>query len=165
MQEQNGALIKAFWTEEHDQFLRDNYRSMSARAIGEIIGKTKMSVIGRANRLKLNRTRKEVLAEQLANRRVGQASTYVKKKSHKERRDNANRAGIFRGPRQVPYSDKVVTVNITPLGGVGVKLWEATSQHCRWVVGEPKDLTFCGNHKAEGSSYCPGHHEMTKRRQ
>lgn len=45
------------------------------------------------------------------------------------------------------------------LRGETVRLGDAKSHHCRWVVGEPDgdNTQICGRQKARGCSYCDGH--------
>lgn len=43
------------WTLKEEQFIKDNYRVITARAIGEKLGVSKNSIISKAQRLKLNK--------------------------------------------------------------------------------------------------------------
>lgn len=173
MQGQSVVSIRNFWTAEQDEYVRENYRTKSAAEIGAFLGKTKNAVIGRAGRLKLSislrehHSRMRINADQEYSRKKQRA---VKKlaekkpaKTRKERGHDRSRAGFFRVLRKSDPVDLTSLDKIDPINGVGVKIWELESKHCRWVVGEPKDLTFCGHNKQEGSSYCKDHHPHTMR--
>lgn len=46
----------------------------------------------------------------------------------------------------------------------GVAFLDATSQHCRWPLGEPADFDnfrFCGAQVIEGHSYCRHHYNIS----
>ena len=47
------------WTNEEDQFLRDNYPTSSSAEVAEALGRSVASVVGRANKLMLKRVPKE----------------------------------------------------------------------------------------------------------
>lgn len=51
------------WTEEEEQFLRDNYRSMSNSKLAKALGRTKHSVDGRIKKLNLKRRAKRKPSE------------------------------------------------------------------------------------------------------
>lgn len=146
------------WTKEQDDFLREQYRAISAEAIAQRIGKTRNAVIGRANRIGLSKSYGEVFG------RGAPHSPYKKKPRKSQGGHNATGPELFyRKPRAVKVV-KMAEADISPLNGVGVKMWELESRHCRWVVGEPKDLTFCGHNKHNGSSYCENHSALSTQR-
>lgn len=159
MIEQSGVSIKPF-TKEEDIVIHQNYDKVSARKLAELLGRTKNSVIGRAHRLGLGRSRKEVniINSVLQIRRVKAADNPVgKRKSILPVRSPSITAGkknIF-----VPESQRIAT----PLNGVGVHIVGLKPNHCRWVIGEPSELTYCGGDKIEGSAYCGAHHFQSVR--
>jgi len=173
MHEQSGVLISKSWTTEQDEYVKANYREKSAAEIGEFLGKTKNAVIGRASRLKLSISLREhhhqmrINADQEYSRKkqraVRDGNRPKATKTRKERGHDRSRAGFFRMLRDADPVNLVDLDSITPINGVGVKIWDLASSHCRWVLGEPKDLTFCGHNKQEGSSYCKDHHPHTMR--
>lgn len=55
------SLVNPEWTDEQVAYLKENYGKLTARQIGKAIGKTKNSVIGRANRLNLNRSHRPAI--------------------------------------------------------------------------------------------------------
>ena len=161
MQGQSGISTRVFWSAEDDEYLRQHYHGVSARLIGEAIGKTRMAVIGRASRLKINKTRRE-MREYIALQHKVEKANQIRSKTRKDRADDGNRARFFQKPRKVSNCDEVVNGDSIKLNGVGVKLWDVAPQHCRWVIGEPSELTFCGHNKVHGSSYCAGHQAIVK---
>lgn len=152
----NGAnQYSTKWTPEQDEYVRQNYRVISTRRIGEKLGFSKSAVIGRAHRIGLGKPYDEVF---------NRGSKFgIKPKAAIGYRINVVKrpTGFARMRQEAPRMKKLpvldLGIDIQPLNGVGVKLWELNSKHCRWVIGEPKDLLFCGHDKHEGSSYCHTH--------
>ena len=151
MSEQSAALTN--WTQEQDDFLREQYRAISTRAIGERLGKTKNAIIGRANRLGITKPYREVFGYGDAPRQY--------RRARKSRGDGLGGKSLNRGAKE-KGPEKLTEAEIHPLNGVGVKIWEIEPKHCRWVVGEPSNLLFCGHNKEAGSSYCPDHTRLSK---
>lgn len=148
------------WTPEQDEYVRQNYRVISTRRIGEKLGFSKSAVIGRAHRIGLGKPYDEVFNrgtkyETKPKSAVGYRINVVKRPT-----------GFARMRQEAPRMKKLpipdLDIGIQPLNGVGVKLWELNSKHCRWVVGEPKDLLYCGHEIHKGSSYCPTHFIISK---
>lgn len=140
------------WSQEDDDYVRDNYREKSAAKIAEALGRTKNSIIGRARRLGLGKPYGEVF---------GPGAKDSRKSTEGEGVDNSREPNIL---NRKPAARRVVKVSapeIIPLNGVGVKIWDLEPRHCRWVIGEPKDLTFCGHDHSAGSAYCDGHKGLT----
>lgn len=152
------SAVSTNWTKEQDDFLKEQYRAISAAVIAERLGKTRNAVIGRANRLGLGRAYREVF---------GQTATHSPYR-HKSRKGqgghNATGGELFYRKPKATRVVKMEEADIKPLNGVGVKMWELEPAHCRWVIGEPKDLTFCGNNKHTGTSYCEGHFAISTQR-
>lgn len=151
MSEQSVALTS--WTKEQDDFLREQYRQISKKAIGERLGKTKNAIIGRANRLGLTKPYREVFGH-------GDAPKQYRR-PRKSRGDELGPKCVDLRPKE-KKPVKLTEAEIHPLNGVGVKIWEIEPKHCRWVVGEPSNLLFCGHNKEAGSSYCPDHTRLSK---
>jgi GcrA cell cycle regulator len=115
------------------QTLKQLWGTYSARWIAVHLGMTRNAVIGKAHRLGL------------------------------ERQKTANRPG----ERQRPHKRKpppIVVIVPAPLPPdppkpppSGVKLVDLERHHCRWPLGEPRDMLFCGQPKWELTSYCPFH--------
>ena len=138
------------WNAANDEFIRQNYRNMSARKIGEVLGFSKNSVISRAHRIGMGRPYAEVFPG--APPRVP--------KLRVERRCPLQKEKL----KATPIIKVTLPDNIQLLNGVGIKIWDLNSKMCRWVVGEPSDLTFCGMGTQKGSSYCCDHHNWTVRK-
>jgi hypothetical protein len=153
MSGQKAPLTK--WTQEQDDYVKEQYRSISASAIGLRLGKSKSAVIGRAYRLGLGRPYSEVFGE------LATHSPY-RHKPRKSASDDYKRgsAHFYRGVKVMPFIE--ASDAVAPLNGVGVKIWDLGDGHCRWVIGDPKDLTFCGHSNHKGSSYCPTHFATAK---
>lgn len=172
MQGQSTISIKKVWTAEDDDFLRQNYRTLSGSAIGKILNVSRMAVIGRANRIGLGRAveelHKEFRIKAAIRSRAEEEKRQLRKrrlidtgKTSKERGNNKVRSAFYRSLREGYSREEAVNINIKPLNGVGVKMWELESNHCRWVIGEPKEMTFCGHAKHKGSNYCPEHYSIS----
>lgn len=58
-------------------------------------------------------------------------------------------AGPFTEPTPLPLPF------VTDVARVG--LLDLEPHHCRWVVGEPAEMRFCGCQKVPGLPYCSGH--------
>lgn len=129
------SVVSTEWTPEQDDILRLHYRKTPAKKLAEMFGKTKSAVIGRANRIGLSLPYREVFG-------------FPVKPQPREPK----------GKQAMPTKK----VEVIPLHGVGVKIWALNPNHCRWVVGEPHDLLFCGHDKEAGSSYCPAHTRLSK---
>ena len=158
MLEQSQPLTK--WTPERDDYIRQNYRAIPTRKIGETLGVTKSAVIGRAYRIGLGKPYAEVF-------NLGRKFEIKPKATTSAGINVVKRATGFARmlKEQAPRVKKPPPISIqpiTPLNGVGVKVWGLVDTHCRWVIGEPKDLTFCGHDKHKGSSYCPTHYAISK---
>lgn len=56
---------------------------------------------------------------------------------------------------------RIVPVNLLHLGNdespFAVSIFALQNHHCRWVLGDPSDLLFCGDEKSPGCSYCARH--------
>jgi hypothetical protein len=158
MLEQSQPLTK--WTPERDDYIRQNYRTIPTRKIGADLGVSKSAVIGRANRIGLSKPYAEAFnlgrKFEIKPKATTSASINVVKRP----------TGFARMRQEAPRVKKLPIPELndpaTPLNGVGVKMWDLSSTHCRWVIGEPKDLTFCGHEKHKGSFYCPTHFAISK---
>lgn len=143
------------WTQEQDEYVKEQYRSISASAIGLRLGKSRSAVIGRAYRLGLGKPYSEVFGE------LATHSPYRYKPRKSASTDHKRGSEHFyRGVKAMPFIE--ASDAVAPLNGVGVKIWDLGPKHCRWVVGEPKDLTFCGHPNHKGSSYCTTHFTTSK---
>jgi GcrA cell cycle regulator len=45
-----------------------------------------------------------------------------------------------------------------------VRIENLDRRHCKWVLGEPSDLTYCGQRREDGSPYCGAHDAAARSR-
>lgn len=170
MTAQKGASTK--WTEEETNFLRNHYRVHHAYVIAEALGKTKNAIIGRANRIGLSLPYDEVFRNPYGKLMRGKQKM-PKIVPDEPTSDNdylsrnllsiAKQRSVHLQRRKSPIiQDAFLDDLIEPLNGVGVSLWDAKINHCRWVIGDPKAMMYCGHDIHKGSSYCPTHYAITK---
>lgn len=154
-----GGVSISPYTPEEDEIVLKNYRSLGARAVGALLNRSKNSVIGRAHRLGIGMSKKEM--DEL-NRIRSKASSRKKIKSVNhlaiKRKGGIaeQKIGIRLKPQPMPEE------TVTPLNGVGVKIWELESRHCRWVMGDSLEMTFCGHDRKAGASYCSDHFDVSR---
>lgn len=132
------------WTEESKQFLRDNYKTMSAAEIASKLGGvySRNAVIGKARRLGLSADTREIPAR----RGKPPELTTTKKKFHPRGRFNN------REKEDAPVAKAVRLLDI-PVTIMDLEAW-----HCREIVEETPVVKYCGKQKIDSSSYCPDHH-------
>jgi len=151
------------WTPEQDEFVRQNYRIISTREIGAKLGFSKNAVIGRAHRIGLGKPYAEVF-------NTGTKFGTKPKGTVRQRINVVKRATDFARDKydQIPRMKRqplpALNNSIPPLNGVGVSIWDLSQKSCRWMLGEPKELKFCGHEHRPGSSYCEDHHNWTVNR-
>lgn len=165
MSVQNGASTK--WTEEETDFLRKNYRTHSAQIVADTLGKTRNAIIGKANRIGLTLSYDEVFrnphGEIMMAQRVPKEPTSADDHLSRNLLAIAKQRSVHLQRRKSPITNEEVAKDVVePLNGVGISLWDAKSSHCRWVLGEPKAMMFCGHDIQKGTSYCPTHYAASK---
>lgn len=129
------------WTAEDENILRAEWPNFSASQLSELLGRryTRNAVIGKASRMKLDR---KAIAAAPKPRRVPSPRQYKPRLpvyNHRQYR-----------PRLPDYNP--VEHTPTPTHILDLNRW-----HCRAVIGKPIDLTFCGGHAPDGSSWCDAH--------
>ena len=132
------------WTSEENERLKSLWGKMSSREIGLLMGMTKGSIIGKADRLKL-RTLSTVTKVLRADR--GRDSSPNKQPSR------------WLHPRKVkPMQTFEPEMKL-------ITIIELTDTTCHWPVGDPSDLDsfrYCGCIKVPGPQpYCPHHMEKS----
>jgi GcrA cell cycle regulator len=132
------------WTPERVALLRElwNAHRLTASQIGSLLHITRNAVIGKARRLDLDR-------RNTAN--------------HKPRTPVADRRKRWRKRPHRP----LIKVSSMPAAisaarppvveGQPVLLIDLQSHHCRWPIGEPPEMLFCGQVNNGSSSYCEAH--------
>lgn len=129
------------WTIEREAILREMWPKHSAREIMTAMPEmSRNAIIGKARRLGL--ISKRLGAARLAPRRPQEPrSLSLRQKSF-----------IRLPPTPLP-------VEQAPPEG-GVHIMDLRPQHCRFVFGEPRLLTFCGCQVVEGTSWCAEHRKI-----
>lgn len=154
MDGQNAISIRPF-TREEDDILRESYRVKTVRELAKILNRSRNSIIGRASRLGVNRSKSEAALEREVKRRHDTASIKDHLVVKRSNSSHFRKSSVRLSPQELPEE------TVTPLNGVGVKIWDLEPGHCRWVMGETKELTFCGHQKKFGSHYCNQHHDKS----
>lgn len=131
------------WTPEEDAVIVENWAKLSATKLGQLLNRSKNSVIGRANRMGMKKGHAYPT-------RVPKA--VVRKARLKD--------AIWR--KIVIKPEKVYETNIDTLPFIGVKIWDLEKHHCRFMK-DPSTLEYCGHQTKERSSYCQHHHERIYR--
>jgi GcrA cell cycle regulator len=148
------------WPDDHVAVLKQMHANgCSCRVIGEAIGRSRNSIIGKVHRLGLNYPNGGTSEERAVQRRVKQrvgAAKRVAAKAVKAAARLAKRAAALRGevPARMP-APRVET--ITPLL---VEMLELGANQCRWPYGDRPSL-YCG--LPAKHSYCPTHEAASSR--
>lgn len=142
------------FTQEEDDFLIENREKYSLSKLAIMLGRSKNSIVGRCHRLGAILTdekRDEVYRENGKSRKkqiIG-----VNGEVFKPIKTTFKRHG-----RAAPMFMREPPVLI--LDGKGVIMGLLEPHHCKWVVGDPKNITCCGNDRQENSPYCAAHHQI-----
>ncbi len=136
------------WSAEHVDTLRQLWlEGHSARVIGDRLGRTRNSVIGRVHRLNLAK-------------RVTTVNAPRKKPTPK-----AYNPGAFRKSRAKPAEMRVVPVKpprpqeVPPPEARMISLMDLTPFTCKWPIGHPGEpgFAFCGAVPFPNRVYCEHH--------
>ena len=130
------------WADELAKWAAAMWRSgSSARVIGDAIGRTRNAVVGKMNRMGLQRSHKIPPAPYCGD---SPARRYAQKK-------------------RAPWVNVVdVKPEITP---TAVSIIELERHHCRWPAsGEGAAMLYCGGAAMNGFPYCPRHCRMAYQR-
>lgn len=169
MTEAKAASTK--WTDEETDFLRKNYRSYSCRVIAETLGKSRNAIIGKASRIGLTLPYDQVFGNPYGKVMAVDKMRKIVPDTPTSADDffSRNLLAIVREknehlkkPKAAFHKYEPTENPVEPLNGVGVSLWDAKSTHCRWVLGEPKAMMYCGHTVQKGSSYCFTHSNISK---
>lgn len=144
------------WNAGDIKFLIENRMNMSMTMIAGHLNKSKGAVAGKLRRLGI-KTSKDFHRMMLAVSRGAVGGNLVNKKKADDKW-TAIATVYKKGSKAVPQHMREPPVAI--LDGVGVKLWLLEPHHCKWVVGEPSNLTCCGQNRQKDSPYCQDHHKF-----
>ncbi len=136
-------MTGTLWTVEQDARLKELWPDQSAREIGALMGKTRNSVIGRANRLALPMKKAKPGRPRVAR---------VPRPPRPPR--------VMMTHRPTKRIEPAIIPEPMPVNG-GLHIMELEHRHCREVIGygAPDKLArYCGVDKKEGSSFCEYHH-------
>jgi GcrA cell cycle regulator len=142
----NAAMVRSGvgWTDEDEQTLRSLWGSaMSASQIGELMGRNRNSIIGKAHRLKL---------PAITGRGPGRPLTRVAKGPRKIRLRPVKQAAL---PKPKPVIARKVVLD-EPVS-LDLTLTQLEAFQCRWATNDGGPFLFCG-HPVEGHTpYCAHH--------
>lgn len=140
----------AAWTDEMDATLKELWQSgMRALLIGNVMGKTKNAVIGRAHRVGCPRRENKTRGKNF------QSDIIKAKKIIKALPSPPPVATV----RAVSVLTRVKTEPVVR-EGQPVHFFDLKAHHCRapmWDHYKTGDM-YCGKRKKNGSSYCEEHH-------
>jgi GcrA cell cycle regulator len=139
----------SYWSPIEDDKLRALHASMpvpKCKEMGEKIGRSKNSIIGRIRRLGLSKPR--------PSKREGV------KRARKDRVPKLHKPPMARAP--LPPPEPVTVDDLRIPQAQRLTLVELENHHCRWPVSEPgaADFFFCGAPTADlagGRPYCRAH--------
>lgn len=133
------------WSPEEDARLRELWPLNTSYQLAAILGRSRMAIVGRANRLGIKKGHPEwevaraAKARNLLNGR-SRAENFGVRLPSKEQKDAWTPS---------PFTDS--------LPFLGITLFDLEPHHCRYMK-DGKSLLFCGHDKRKGSSYCEAHH-------
>lgn len=148
------------WTEAEEQILREGWeRGLSGSRIGELVKKTRCSVLGKARRLNLPmRGASSGHGTNTARQRKPSAPR-VPKGPRAPMEATPMRKLTPRGKPVAPkhYPDPVPITDKPPIG-----IMELSRNTCRAIVGHGSDglAVYCGDDVFAGKSFCEGHCAM-----
>ena len=173
------------WTPERERLLVElhNSKKHSAKEIGERLGLTKNSIIGKLYRMGINHDEVQdpwsdpeieglkeiwntgILVREVVNRLF---EKFGIQRTTRAVAAKASRLGLARKKKKVwkrqwyhPVYVKKSTLpeNFAPLN---IRFMEIENIHCREIVGSGEDslALFCGHDKRKGSSFCEAHHRI-----
>jgi GcrA cell cycle regulator len=128
------------WTTSRCEQLRTLWddKGLSAGLIAREMHTTRNAIIGKAYRMRLS---------------PRGSTANVADKSIKPTR-------VPTKPRARPRPAAVTPIRVQSRQyppGAPIPLIDLQSHHCRWVLGDPRDMLFCGQRKLEPHSYCELH--------
>ncbi len=143
--------MKQRWTPQMDDVLRASRGRQSASQIGAALGLSRNAVLGRAQRLGLDRLR----------------STKPDEPAPSEARQEASNTEAHQQPRDAAARDAAPVI-APPVEIAGMKrlpLLELERKHCRWPAeGEGRHTLYCGLDARPGKPYCAGHCALAYRK-
>lgn len=144
-------MMGDFWSVEQDEVLTLHWSTMRAVHLGQMLGKSKNAIIGRARRLNLP-SKKGVVSQ--AVRIDGDKILRIPPRPRKVREP---RPKVRLPAAAIP---EIQVIN----NGEGIGIFDLKEHHCRAIIGRGVDgfARFCGMtkrhlHKDDRAAFCPGH--------
>lgn len=155
--------VKAVWTAEEDQYLKDNWLALSAKVIGDKLSRSRNSVIGRANRIGLKKAVSSTKKDRKIHLggKVGDiGSEYdamlkrIKSKKGLPRLPKVKNMGFTKRTSMIWEEKDPSNIEDEPF--LGVHLLDVRSGQCRYMK-DPQTMLFCGHQTKENTPYCTHH--------
>jgi len=151
---------KTNWTADEIAILTREWElGTPSRVIGELIGRNRNMVIGKAHRLKLTspNARKTQPRESRRKQVRDYPKEYARAKELELHYAMVKNKGKRKPPMRIPKPSALPGQN--PIG-----LMELNKMKCRAIVGEDNTIhrlaVYCGDEVFPGKSYCPTHYAM-----
>lgn len=145
MEVKKEKIIYPPWTPEEDAKLRELWLDYSSYQLSKVLGKTRMAIVGRANRLGMKKGYSK--RDRSNARKLGQST--LKTLFVKDHTYNISR---------VKMAPKKPNELIVQEPFLGVHISDIKNNQCRYMH-ESSSLMFCGHAVQKGFSYCQNHHK------
>ena len=136
-----------FWTDERvEQLAKLTREGKVFREIAEILGCTRNAVIGKVHRLGLH-VQVPLSKQKTSRRRAPVNVAKIKAKAEAKAPE----------PPRFQYKPRGPSVSVempTPSRHRGISLLDLEPHHCRFPTGQGAEITFCGQQKLHGYSFC-----------
>lgn len=168
------------WTDERVAKLKRLWADgLSAKQIADTMhGLSRSAVLGKAYRLRLPMRRTQTCVKRIKHAVNGHAVAVPKprrvrppaeRRFARPERDNLSHAEReHRAAERRRNVDKMEAFDLPPEhSATAVRLVDLATEHCRWPLGDPRDLNalrFCGAEKYREYSYCERHCRVAYRR-
>ena len=143
----------SFWTEERITRLRKLWLAdeMSCAEIGQLLGTSRNSVIGKINRLGLSNIKTGPSPRTRA--RISRSVTeYRQAKKREQRQPTKVQQLLATEPLPPPAETDIARVSFDDLD---------SAKHCKWICadmnGDTRKAIYCGDEKVTGLPYCDHH--------
>ena len=157
-----GTDMKIDWTADEIAILtREWERGSFARVIGELLGRNRNSVIGKAHRLGLTSPNRRICEPRPMGQKRKQVRDYPKEYARAKELELHYAMVKNKGKRKPPM--RIPAPHLVP-GQNPIGLMELNKMTCKAVVGEDNTIhrlaVYCGDEVFPGKSYCPTHYAL-----